>query len=180
MPRLLTCFTLQLLTLLLIANVQLTFGQERKYEIYGCRVCPQGYQPPIEIVEVRNLQNEHWMRDLEIEVKNISSKPIYRISLGLDLPDIGNEASHYGLSLRYGEPSSRFATDPVKPDAIPIKPGETYVFRIPESLWKGFENYMARMNFPDSLTRRIIFRFDAVNFGDGTGYEAGRYVTRDE
>jgi hypothetical protein len=179
MQRLLMCLPLALLALLLIANVKPALGQERKYEVYGCKVCPEGYQPPLEIIEVRNLQNEHWARDLEIEVKNISSKPIYRISLGVDLPNIGSETSHYGFPLRYGDSSARFATDPVKPGAVSLKPGKTYVFRIPEMLWKGFENYMTMMSLPDFYTQRVVLRIEAVNFGDGTGFEAGRYITLD-
>src|SRR6267142_6295415 len=42
---------------------------------------------PLAIRQVRNLQSDTWHKDLEIEVKNISSKPIYSILAYLEFPD---------------------------------------------------------------------------------------------
>ncbi len=123
---------------------------------------------------MRNLQNEHWMRDLELEIKNISSKPIYHIALTLALPDLGGQAFHYGVPLRYGEPGKWVIDDIARPGDMSLKPGETYVFRVSDGLWQGFENYTASL--PDFLTKRVLFRY-AANFGDGTGFD-GQYVTR--
>ena len=36
---------------------------------------------PVRIREVKNLQSKTWVNDLEIEVQNVSSKPIYYITL---------------------------------------------------------------------------------------------------
>ena len=43
---------------------------------------------PLVVTEVRNLQSETWHKDLEIEVKNISDKPIYSILAFLAFDDI--------------------------------------------------------------------------------------------
>lgn len=44
---------------------------------------------PLEVMEIRNLQKEgNWLRELKVEVKNISRHPIYFISLTLDFPDV--------------------------------------------------------------------------------------------
>src|SRR5436305_15110434 len=44
---------------------------------------------PVAINEVRNLnKGDEWFRDLEIEVKNVSDKPIYFISIIIELPAI--------------------------------------------------------------------------------------------
>ena len=59
---------------------------------------------PLAIPEVRNLQSETWYKDLEIEVKNISAKPIYSILAYLQFPDDkvqGNGVS--GIVLVFGE-----------------------------------------------------------------------------
>lgn len=37
-------------------------------------VMDYGYALPIEITTIRNLRNPHWLRDLEIELKNISKE----------------------------------------------------------------------------------------------------------
>ena len=42
---------------------------------------------PLTIVKVRNLQSDTWYNDLGIEVKNVSSKPIYFILAYLIFPD---------------------------------------------------------------------------------------------
>src|SRR5438309_12052540 len=58
---------------------------------------------PLAIVKVRNLQSDTWYKDLEIEVKNISTKPIYSILAYLIFPDnkiYGNEVA--GITLEYG------------------------------------------------------------------------------
>ncbi|HEY5885432.1 MAG TPA: hypothetical protein VIT88_12130, partial [Pyrinomonadaceae bacterium] len=41
---------------------------------------------PVALVEVRHLQSETWYEDLEIEVRNISSKPIYFVRAYLLFP----------------------------------------------------------------------------------------------
>src|ERR1044072_1459429 len=47
---------------------------------------------PVTVVAVRNLQNKHWLRDLEIEVRNDSPQPIYYFDLILRFPDIPKTA----------------------------------------------------------------------------------------
>ncbi len=36
----------------------------------------------------RDLKNEHWLRDLEIEVTNTGDKPIYMLELNISMPDV--------------------------------------------------------------------------------------------
>src|SRR5205085_10817260 len=44
---------------------------------------------PVAIKEVRNLnKGDDWTRDLEIEVKNVSDKPIYFVLIYMEFPDI--------------------------------------------------------------------------------------------
>lgn len=51
------------------------------------QVMDYGYALPIEITPIRNFHRAHWLRDLEIELKNISTKPIYEVYFNLFLPD---------------------------------------------------------------------------------------------
>lgn len=46
-----------------------------------------GYALPIEITAIRNFHRAHWLRDLEFEFTNISTKPIYEICFHIFLPD---------------------------------------------------------------------------------------------
>jgi len=79
-------------------------GDEHNLAPRTLEVLDVGYKLPIEIVAVRNLRKrEHWLRDLEIEIKNVSGKPIYGVYfLLLLLNDKGPTGLPVGLYLEYG------------------------------------------------------------------------------
>ena len=169
--RMLTGSVAVLATLIYAFGCSPAFAQERTYEIYVCKVgrCA-GYQMPLAVAEVRNLHNAQWWRDLEIEVKNISDKPIYFIRLGVLLPDTTNSPNGlggWGVSLRYGRPALIDIARHTESDDVPLKPGESYVFKIPENVQGTFSKR------PEALTRRVLFRIDTINYGDGTGVVGG-------
>ena len=142
---------------------------------------------PVEVKEIRNLQNEgNWLRDLEIEVKNISRQPIYFISLTLGFPDVpapppqprpdGSIASRSetGFSVYYGDLRLMNVERLAGSDDIPLKPGETYVFKIPNARVIGYESMNRTMNLPPEAWNRVELSFDTISLGDGTGYLGGR------
>lgn len=142
---------------------------------------------PLKVKEVRNLQKgeEEWFRDLEIEVENISDKPIYFISLLIEFPDIeappperrpdGSTParSTTGFRLTYGARRLMDVRKLATPDDISLKPGETYVFKIPDSRVTGLEHMKRERNLPPQATNKMELEFDIISFGDGTGYIAG-------
>lgn len=138
--------------------------------------------------QVRNLDKEKdWFRDLEIEVKNVSDKPIYFISLGLEFPDIQAppppiredgrklEGSVIGFTLTFGNLELGDLMKLATPGDVALKPGETYVFTIPEPKAVGFESMKKRMKFSPEATNNIRVRFDTISFGDGTGFEGSGF-----
>lgn len=142
---------------------------------------------PLEVKEIRNLQNEgNWLRDLEVEVKNISRQPIYFISLTLDFPDVPmptptpHPETGYtpevmmGFSVYYGELRLKNVEQLAGSDDIPLKPGETYVFKIPEAWVRGYESMNRVWNLPPETWNRVELYFNIISLGDGTGYEGGR------
>lgn len=141
---------------------------------------------PLEVKEIRNLQGENWIRELEIEVKNISRHPIYFISLGLEFPDVpaappqprpdGSIASRSvtGFSAYYGALRLMNVDRLAGPDDVPLKPGETYIFKVPEAYVLGYETMNRTMNLPPAAWNRIELSFGAISLGDGTGYLGGR------
>ena len=146
-------------------------SQGRKYQVKGFK------DMPVEIRDVRNLQKaEHWFRDLEIEVKNISDKPIYFMALTIEFPDIpvpadAPEGSKTGYPLRYGNVELGDLSKLAGPKDVPIKSGETYVFKIPSGFAVGLENMKKRMNLQPEATNKIDIQVEAISFGDGTGFE---------
>lgn len=142
---------------------------------------------PLEVKEIRNLQKEgNWLRDLEIEVKNISRQPIYFISLGLEFPDVpaappqprpdGSIASRSvtGFSMYYGDLRLMNLERLAGPDDIPIKPGETCVLKVLEGWVIGYDSMNRTMNLPPEAWNRIELEFNTISLGDGTGYSGGR------
>lgn len=128
---------------------------------------------PIKI-KVKNLQNEHWLRDLEIEVTNKATKPIYYLKISVSMPEITDGGREMGYMLRYGRTALLDFTNPVLPDDVPIKPGETIVLKCPESDWRGWENYAVKHDLPKLEPKKVKIMFHSLNFGDGTGFAGTR------
>jgi len=130
---------------------------------------------PLAIKKVTNLQSANFLRDLEIEVKNISDKPIYYFRIHLKFPDIRPiNGRGYGFSLFYGDLKLINLDVRAGSQDVAINPGETYVLKVREEIWRGFEDFKSQMNLPPSDTNRMELYLQEVNFGDGTGFRSGR------
>lgn len=94
---------------------------------------------PVAVKEVRNLQSDTWYKDLEIEVKNVSNKPIYSILAYLTFPDVNADPDRpSGITLKFGLQKYidiRVLASPLDPH---VKPGDTCVLKIHEQYWGGF------------------------------------------
>jgi hypothetical protein len=120
-------------------------------------------------VKVKNLNNEKWARDVEVEVTNTGDKPIYHLSLSLFFVDVKMEnGDQIGFPLRYGRPEMVDVNVRAIPEDVPIQPGETYVFKATKGLALGWEKFKTKHNKPHP--KKVGLRFDALNFGDGTGF----------
>ena len=143
--------------------------QRRTLEILG-----YGYQLPVQIAAVRHFQAEHWMRDLEIDVKNISGRPIFEVDLALFFPDDRDSANNvYGVNLSYGRPELMDPGRRPLPDDKPIGPGEAVVLKVDDRLANGYEQHLLSGTVDESASRRVRIAVMAVNFGDGTGFING-------
>lgn len=137
-------------------------GQERKLKM------KEGINVPLE-VQVRNLQSKEWLKDLEIEVKNVGKKPIYSIVAYLMLPDV-KWAERVGIPLDYGNPKNTRFDRYAEAEDPRIDPGDSYVFKIDEDLQKGFESQAKES--PDEFKKFELW-FEIISFGDGTGLVNG-------
>jgi hypothetical protein len=128
---------------------------------------------PVSLVEVRNLQSETWYEDLEIELKNVSNKPIYFLSAYLEFPDDRWGDSIYGIRLSWGDPKKLDIRKFADPVADRVEPGKTFVLTIPDMYKKGLRA-MHRMR--PHVTKNLRLWCEKTYFGDGTGFEAeGRW-----
>ncbi len=142
---------------------------DRTLDVIDC-----GFALPIEITAIRNLHSLHWLSNLELEIKNISTEPIYEVYFGLLLPDDkNNDGNPYGVNLQYGrlrliDPDQRPSADDK-----PIGPGETVLLKVDRRLSKGYEHHIQSRNAPAKASHRVRMIIEAINLGDGTGFING-------
>ncbi len=112
--------------------------------------------------------NKNWARELEIEVKNTGTKPIYFMYMIVDMPDVRGENGHsYAFQLHYGRKELMNLDTAVLPDDVPIRPGESVTLKPYESRVVGYEALRRSKNKDDP--KKVRFDMQIVNFGDGTG-----------
>ena len=121
--------------------------------------------------KVKDLNNETWLHDLEIEIENKSTKPIYYLRLVIDLPEVITENNReLGFPLQYGRAALISFSAPLQQDDVPIKPGESYIFKVPEQLLQGWESFTKRRNLAKKAPKKFRLIFQVLSFGDGTGF----------
>src|ERR1041385_4701896 len=126
---------------------------------------------PLRLVEVRHLDSDTWYNDLEIELKNISTKRIYYVLAYLDFPDIPVPDGMYGIPLFFGEDkNSDYRRDP-EPNDPYLKPGDTLTFTIPENVRKGIKRHYESL---PATVQKLELHISLISFGDGTGFVAER------
>jgi hypothetical protein len=122
----------------------------------------------------KDLKNEKWLRDFELEITNTGDKPIYFLSLSITLPEIiapyqiGPDVNKMGFSIHYGRGQLIDIETKPWPDETPIKPGETYVFSFPAREQVDWDRFRKKEKKPDA--KKLILSFQALSFGDGTGF----------
>jgi len=118
---------------------------------------------------LRDVKNDRWTHDFELEITNASNKPIYLLELWIVMPEIMSENGHkVGFTLRFGRPDFIHFDTRMTPDDTPIQPNESYTFKIEEPFQKGWEEYRARAQKPNP--KKIEISFTQLSFGDGSGF----------
>jgi hypothetical protein len=128
---------------------------------------------PLRVRKVKNLQSETWPNDLEIEVENVSNKPIYFINAVLEFPDDPAPNGSSGIKFKFGNPENMDTARIAQPADAHVDPGETVVLTISEIYRKGL---MVRQQKLPHNFKKLEFWFEIVSFGDGTGYEGSQLL----
>ncbi len=113
----------------------------------------------------KDISNEKWLREFELEVINTGDKPIYflNIVMGTNVKYGGTELVY---PLWYGRPELGDIVMKASSDDVPIKPGETHIFMIRSAPF--WEKGVREGWFPQST--KFTADFQVLSFGDGTGY----------
>jgi hypothetical protein len=118
----------------------------------------------------KNLKNKNWARELEVEIKNTGTKPIYYLYVVLVMPDVIVRGHPSSLRTIYGRKELAFFDTPLEPGDVPILPGESVTLKFPENQIRGYEIGREEDNRPDP--KKVEFYLQILNYGDGTGFEA--------
>jgi len=113
-------------------------------------------------------ENKNWARELEIELKNTGTKPIYYIGAGITMPDIIIMGNPLGKALKYGRRELALPGTPVEPEDVPILPGESVTLKFSEASASVYEENRDKEGRLDP--KRVVFRMYMLNYGDGTYY----------
>jgi hypothetical protein len=116
---------------------------------------------------LKDLKNKKWARELEVEVKNTGSKPIYFVNVEVVMPDIDVQGAKLVMIAAYGRWQLAVPDAPVTQDDVPILPGETVTLKIPESQAKAFEEARDEEHKWDD-PKKVRIEIQIINFGDGT------------
>ena len=115
----------------------------------------------------KDLKNKKWVRDFELEITNTSDKAIYYISLDL-VTDVKTQGTPLIFSLQYGRLELADLSTKARPDDVPIKPKETYVFKLHQGQIPAWEKSVSEGRHADAT--KLLLALQEINFGDGTGY----------
>jgi hypothetical protein len=115
-------------------------------------------------------ENKKWARELEIEVKNTGTKPIYYLYVVIAMKDVFALGHPVSLRTIYGRKELAFFETPLEPTDVPILPGESVTLKFPENQVQAYEGWRDEENIADPT--KVEFYMQIINYGDGTGYEA--------
>jgi hypothetical protein len=116
---------------------------------------------------VADPKNESWLRDLEVEVTNTGSRPVYFVSLLLLLPGAKMGGLQPVYKLRFGNPALGSFTAIARPEDVPLAPGESAVVKVSEGEALMWEKWRARGAATEP--QKLVLVLHQLNFGDGTG-----------
>ncbi len=114
----------------------------------------------------KDLNNKKWISEYELELTNTGDKPIYYLDLLL-VSDVKLGSNYLVFALAYGRNALGDIVSRALPEDIPIKPGETFVFKIHPSQISAWEKSVRENKHPEAA--RLQIKLETLSFGDGTG-----------
>ena len=116
----------------------------------------------------KDLNNEKWAREFELEVTNTSTKPIYALDFHVWTEVKTAFGSRVMFPLYYGRNELGDVRTKAEPTDVPIKPGESVSLAIHPAILNAWDYKRKKENRP--LPKHLEVKFQFLSFGDGTGY----------
>ncbi len=117
---------------------------------------------------VKDLNNEKWAHDLELEVTNNGNKPFYYVMLRLILDIEDSNGKDFWANVYWGRTELGDLRNYATPEDVSIKPGESVSLKFHPAYLKKL--HKMRREEGKALPTRIRVELSLLTFGDGTGY----------
>ncbi|HEX6044043.1 MAG TPA: hypothetical protein VFZ22_06105 [Pyrinomonadaceae bacterium] len=114
----------------------------------------------------KDLKNEKWLREFELEITNTGDKPIYFLNITMGTNVRVDNGLEMVYPITYGRPQLGDIVTKATSDDVPIKPGETIHLGIGEVPY--WEKGVREKRWPEST--KFTAEIQVLSFGDGTGY----------
>lgn len=125
---------------------------------------------PVKVRAFKNLQSEHWIKDLEIYIENKSLRSIYFLGLHFGFPEIQIQGGTYGFSVPLGDTRLKYENERASDSDKPlIPPGKEITVKLPDKEAKWLAFYIEKNGPPEAAIRKILLSITQINYGDGTG-----------
>ena len=116
----------------------------------------------------KDLNNEKWGWEFELEVTNTGTKPIYALDFHVWTEVKTASGSRVMFPLYYGRNELGDIRTKAEPTDVPIKSGESVSLTIHPGILNAWDYRRKHENRP--LPKRLEVKFQFLSFGDGTGY----------
>src|SRR5215212_2208066 len=115
----------------------------------------------------KDLKNEKWLREFELEVTNTGDRPIYYLEIVMDTGvKFDSSSPEIVFPLRYGRAELGDIVTKATNDDVPIKPGETVTLTTKQAT--AWEIGIREKRWPEAT--KFKAEIQVLSFGDGTGY----------
>ena len=116
----------------------------------------------------KDLNNEKWAREFELEVTNTGTKPIYFVYLTVTTDIKAAAGFRIVFPLVYGRTELGDIKTKAEPADVPINPDETISLTIHPGQLDAWDYARQKENRP--FPKHLQVKLQVFSFGDGTGY----------
>jgi hypothetical protein len=131
---------------------------------------------PIKIQKAIGGQGDEWLENLAIEVENTSNKPVYFVRLTVILPQVVENNKQLCFDVIYGDWRLVNLSQKANAGNSAIPPGQRMRLYFSPGNHQHLVNFLSSRSRSLSTVTTASVLLQEVNFGDGTGYLAGRFL----
>jgi hypothetical protein len=115
----------------------------------------------------KDLKNEKWLREFELELTNTGDKPIYFLYITMDTEvRFDGSGPEIAFAVTYGRAELGDIVTKATKDDPSIKPGETIILSAGSA--DAWEQGVREKRWPEAT--KFKAEIQVLSFGDGTGY----------